>query len=66
MRKTKFKFERFYFLNRWKQPKYARNENWVIFGIYKWWCSWDSFCYMIGFFGFEMRIWFKAKKGETK
>lgn len=65
MRNTKFKFERLFFLNRWSQPRYARNSNWVIFGIYKWW-SWDSFCYQVGFLGFEMRIWFKVKKGGAK
>lgn len=62
MTKSKFKFERFYFLNRWKQPSYARNDNWVIIGIYKWWSSPYSFCYMIGLFGLEVRFWFKESE----
>lgn len=59
-----YKYEYTTFQNRWRQPKYARNSEWLIFGIYKWWCGWDRFCYKLGFLGFEIKIWYKHKEAK--
>jgi len=59
MKKDKVKFERISFLNRWKQKKYSRQCDWVIIGVQQWYSSWESYCYKLCFFGFDVHIWFK-------
>ncbi|HMR18071.1 MAG TPA: hypothetical protein PKA53_02120 [Sphingobacterium sp.] len=64
MKERKYKFNRIYFSNRWKQRKYRRSDNWVIFGVTVHWAGIDDYCYRIGFFGLELKVWFKRNDLE--
>lgn len=55
--KYRHTFDRIYIDNRWKLPRITRSDNWIIFGVYKWWFSRSEYEYQIGLFGFTIRIW---------
>ena len=50
-------FDRITIHNRWRQPKWNRPCDWLIFGLYKFWFSNEAYEYRIGFFGITIRIW---------
>jgi len=52
-------FDRITFYNRWKE-RYP-TDSYTIIGISKWWCSPESYCYKLCFFGFECKIWLTRK-----
>ena len=60
--KTKLKFDRFYFYNRWADKSFMRPSNWTYFGVLVRWAGFDSMCYRICFFGLELSIWFEEKQ----
>lgn len=57
-RKELVKYDYTSFLNRWKQPFYARVDSWTVFGVSIFWHSANHFKYKICFFGFEIHIHF--------
>ncbi len=52
-------FYRFFFTNRFMQPKYSRSSSWVIFGISRYWFSPTEYAYKLHFFGLDFSWWFK-------
>ena len=61
--KETISFDRFSLMNRWKQIKINRSDNWLIFGIQERYYT-DYLCYHIGFFGLDLQIWFVRKFGH--
>ena len=60
-KKTKTKFDRVYFQNRWKERKYLRPCDWVILGLSIWWAGPNDYCYKLSFFGLELKFWFNRE-----
>ena len=58
-RKYKSKFERLFINNRWKQKKYMRNSDWVVFGLSQKYFSPTEYSINIHLFGIDFRFWFK-------
>lgn len=56
--KTKFKYDKTYFTNRWRERH--PHCDWVIIGLSKRWFSPFEYSYKISFFGFDAMLWFKA------
>jgi hypothetical protein len=61
MKKPKITFDRISFFNRWKQRKYSRNCDWIVFGLAVWWVGPESYCYRLCLFGLELKIWFNRE-----
>ncbi len=59
MNKTKTKFHRITFYNRWKSERIFRQTDWTIIGLSRWGFSPYDFCISISFIGFDLKIWFK-------
>lgn len=56
--KELIEFKEVTFLNRWKQPFYARVDSWTIFGVSIFWHSTSHYKYKICFFGLEIHLHF--------
>lgn len=52
-------FERIAVANRWKQRRYSRSCDWVVFGIATRWAGPESFCWKLCFFGIDIQVWLK-------
>ena len=59
--KEKIEFDRVSVINRWRMKKYSRNGDWVVFGLSKWWASFENYCWKISLFGVDVQIWFKRR-----
>lgn len=53
------KIESINFHNRWKQKRYNRLCDWLIFGLQKWVVSPSEYCYKFCFFGLEVSFWMR-------
>ena len=55
------KLNRFVINNRWKRPKYSRQDSWTIIGITKWWSGVYDYCWKVCIFGVDFCFWFKRE-----
>jgi len=62
----KIKFDQISFMNRWRQKKHHRNDDWTILGISEHWFCPTSFYYKFSLFGLDLIVWFDVELIDKK